>query len=110
MEELGSWGTEQLAKALGLSARLYKTGDLARYRVDGSLEWLGRCDRQVKIRGYRIELGEIEDALRQYGDVQEAVVVARSTPPDSVENLVAALATLEPTTAERLLTAVEEGR
>ncbi len=109
-EELGSWGTEQLTKALCSSARLYKTGDLARYRADGSLEWLGRCDRQVKIRGYRIELGEIEDALRQYGDVQEAVVVARSTPPDSVENLVAALATLEPTTAERLLTAVEEGR
>ncbi|HEX6289410.1 MAG TPA: amino acid adenylation domain-containing protein [Herpetosiphonaceae bacterium] len=58
-------------------ARLYKTGDRARYRADGQLELLGRIDYQVKIRGLRIELGEIEAALRQHPAVREAVVVAR---------------------------------
>ncbi len=57
--------------------RLYKTGDLARYLTDGSLEFLGRLDHQVKIRGFRIELGEIESVLRQYPSVQEAIVVAQ---------------------------------
>jgi amino acid adenylation domain-containing protein len=58
-------------------ARLYKTGDLARYRADGAIEYLGRLDFQVKIRGFRIELGEIEAALGQHGAVREVVVVAR---------------------------------
>ena len=58
-------------------ARLYKTGDLARYRPDGAIEWLGRIDSQVKIRGFRIELGEIETVLRQMPEIQEAFVVAR---------------------------------
>jgi amino acid adenylation domain-containing protein len=58
-------------------ARLYKTGDLARYLPDGTLEYLGRLDHQVKLRGYRIELGEIEAILRQHPAVREAVVVAR---------------------------------
>ncbi|MBL8795363.1 MAG: amino acid adenylation domain-containing protein [Planctomycetia bacterium] len=58
-------------------ARLYKTGDLARYLPDGNLEFLGRIDFQVKIRGYRIELGEIEAALGQHPAVRESVVVAR---------------------------------
>jgi amino acid adenylation domain-containing protein len=57
--------------------RLYKTGDLARYRADGSIEFLGRIDNQVKIRGFRIELGEIEAALSQNPVVRECVVVAR---------------------------------
>jgi amino acid adenylation domain-containing protein len=57
--------------------RLYKTGDLARYRPDGNIELLGRIDHQVKIRGFRIELGEIEEVLRQHPEVREAVVVAR---------------------------------
>ena len=58
------------------NARLYKTGDLARYRTDGNIEYLGRMDHQVKIRGYRIELGEIEEALGTYPRVGERVVVA----------------------------------
>jgi acyl-CoA synthetase (AMP-forming)/AMP-acid ligase II/acyl carrier protein len=55
-------------------ARLYKTGDLARYRPDGNIEFLGRLDHQVKIRGFRIELGEIEAALRLHPGVRGAVV------------------------------------
>jgi amino acid adenylation domain-containing protein len=58
-------------------ARLYKTGDLARYLADGSLEFLGRIDHQVKLRGFRIELGEIEAMLRQHASVREVVVVAQ---------------------------------
>ncbi|GAA6615935.1 amino acid adenylation domain-containing protein [Scytonema sp. NUACC26] len=57
--------------------RLYKTGDLVRYRADGNLEFLGRLDEQVKIRGYRIELGEIEAALSQHLSVLQTVVMAR---------------------------------
>ena len=58
-------------------ARLYKTGDLARYRSDGNIEYLGRLDHQVKIRGFRIELGEIESVLRDHPNLSDAVVVAR---------------------------------
>jgi amino acid adenylation domain-containing protein len=58
-------------------ARLYKTGDLGRYRHDGAIEFLGRVDRQVKIRGFRIELGEIEAALLTHPNLAEAVVLAR---------------------------------
>ena len=56
-------------------ARLYRTGDRARYRDDGSVEFLGRIDHQVKLRGYRIELSEIEIALKAHPAVQDAVVV-----------------------------------
>jgi amino acid adenylation domain-containing protein len=62
-------------------ARLYKTGDLARYRPDGSIEYLGRLDQQVKVRGFRIELGEIEIALSHHPAVQQAVVLAREDTP-----------------------------
>jgi acyl carrier protein len=57
---------------------MYATGDLARWRSDGVLEYLGRKDHQVKVRGYRIELGEIEAAMSQHAGVRENVVIARA--------------------------------
>jgi amino acid adenylation domain-containing protein len=62
-------------------ARIYKTGDLVRYRDDGEVEYLGRLDHQVKIRGFRIELGEIETVLARHPSVREAVAVAREDTP-----------------------------
>lgn len=59
------------------AARLYKTGDRARYLPDGNIEFLGRTDHQVKIRGYRIEPGEIEAVLREHPQVREVAVVGR---------------------------------
>jgi len=61
--------------------RLYRSGDLARYLPNGTIEYLGRIDHQVKIRGFRIELGEIEAVLQQHAAVREAVVVAREEAP-----------------------------
>ncbi|MCU1268103.1 MAG: putative linear pentadecapeptide gramicidin synthetase LgrB [Acidobacteria bacterium] len=58
-------------------SRMFRTGDLARYREDGTIEFLGRADYQVKIRGFRVELGDIEFALSRHRAVCESVVVAR---------------------------------
>jgi aspartate racemase len=63
------------------AARLYMTGDLARYFPDGTIEYLGRIDHQVKIRGFRIELEEIESVLNQHPAVQETVAVVREDRP-----------------------------
>jgi amino acid adenylation domain-containing protein len=62
-------------------ARLYKTGDLARFLPDGNIEYLGRMDHQVKLRGFRIELGEIEAVLKTHVTVRDCVVVAREDRP-----------------------------
>jgi hypothetical protein len=63
------------------NARLYKTGDLARYLPDGNIEYLGRTDFQVKIRGLRIELGEIETRLSEFPGVRQCAVLAREDQP-----------------------------
>ena len=60
---------------------LYKTGDLARYLPDGTIEYLGRVDHQVKIRGFRIELGEIESLLNQHPAIHQAVVISSGEQP-----------------------------
>ena len=67
-----------LSDPFGLpEARMYKSGDVVRYRPDGELEYLGRMDTQVKIRGFRIELGEIEARLNQHQEIQDSVVIAQ---------------------------------
>jgi amino acid adenylation domain-containing protein len=62
-------------------ARLYRTGDRARFTTSGELEYLGRVDHQIKLRGFRIELGEIEAAVNSYADVEQSVVILREDSP-----------------------------
>ncbi|MEE9372227.1 MAG: amino acid adenylation domain-containing protein [Saprospiraceae bacterium] len=102
-------------------SKLYRTGDLGRYRVDGLIEFLGRADRQVKIRGYRIELDEITEVLSQHPEIDEAVVFVHAddekTSEDSwsktiiedkqTQQIIQLLQLLEPDQAEQLIESVE---
>jgi amino acid adenylation domain-containing protein len=65
-------------------ARVYDTGDLARWLPDGTLEFMGRIDEQVKIRGYRVEPAEVDSALRRHPGVSEAITVAHAVPGGEV--------------------------
>jgi acyl-coenzyme A synthetase/AMP-(fatty) acid ligase/acyl carrier protein len=64
-----------------MPGKLYKSGDMGRWRSDGSIDFLGRNDSQVKIRGFRVELGEVEAALQQFSCVRQAVAVAPEEEP-----------------------------
>ena len=98
-------------------AKMYKTGDMARFRHDGNIEFLGRADEQVKIRGFRIELSEIAETLKQLPGVQDAAVLLRKAPtgplkednnPADTAQLLAALDELETHEALKLLNSVEQ--
>ncbi|MBT2400164.1 non-ribosomal peptide synthetase [Streptomyces sp. ISL-100] len=80
--------------------RMYRSGDLARRRPDGVLEFLGRSDGQVKIRGFRIELGEVESALKTHPDVADAVVVAHQGDVGHRRLVAYLVSDREPTTSE----------
>lgn len=84
-------------------ARMYRTGDVGRWRADGSIEFVGRNDSQIKVRGYRVELGEIKTHLLRHPRVSEAEVMAREDAPGE-RRLVAYITTheREPPTAQEL--------
>ncbi|MFF2076049.1 amino acid adenylation domain-containing protein [Kitasatospora sp. NPDC058162] len=83
--------------------RMYRSGDIARWLPDGTLEHLGRADHQVKIRGYRIELGEIETALLTHPHIHETLVTTHPT-PDGHHRLTAYLVTTSPVSPTDLRT------
>ncbi|HEU5133179.1 MAG TPA: amino acid adenylation domain-containing protein, partial [Pyrinomonadaceae bacterium] len=83
-------------------ARLYRSGDLARFNADGEIEYLGRLDQQVKVRGFRIELGEIEAALSTHDAVRECVVTANDVTPGDTRLVAYVVSTAEPATSEEL--------
>lgn len=84
-------------------ARIYRSGDRARYLPDGRIEYLGRVDSQVKVRGFRIELGEIEAVLRQHAAVRDVVVVVQEEGERALKSLVAYIVaqTGQPTASQR---------
>ena len=86
-----SFATQDPFKSGARDARMYKSGDVVRWRGDGELEFVGRADHQVKVRGFRIELGDIEAAIRAAGAdaVREVAVVVDSSRGAGSERLVA---------------------
>jgi amino acid adenylation domain-containing protein len=97
-----------VADPFALGGRIYRTGDRARFRDDGQIEFLGRIDEQIKVRGFRIEPGEIERALIEHPAVRDAAVaLVPSLPTDDPATLVAALAELPDDVADELLRQVE---
>ena len=74
--------------------KLYRTGDLGRYRSDGTVEFLGRKDDQVKVRGYRIELGEIQEAIKQNSTIRDVAVKLETLQKTTVERKAAITETL----------------
>ncbi|APJ02763.1 non-ribosomal peptide synthetase [Silvanigrella aquatica] len=65
-------------KIININSKIYKTGDLVRWRLDGNLEYIGRSDCQIKIRGYRVEISEIENTILSYENISQCVVVLKS--------------------------------
>ena len=90
-----------------VGARLYRTGDRARFGEDGTIEFLGRLDFQVKIRGFRVELGDIETAIRYHDAIQDCVVTVREDQPGQ-KHLVAYLVTVGQPESDRLFTELRE--
>jgi amino acid adenylation domain-containing protein len=84
-------------------ARLFKTGDLARYLPGGEIEYLGRIDYQVKVRGFRVELGEIETVLKRNAKVNQSVVVEREVVPGDKRLVAYFTGTAEPAELRRYL-------
>lgn len=114
---LGYWNQEKLTKSVFIenpwfkkghpSPYLYKTFDLARYRADGNIEYLGRSDHQIKIRGLRVELGEIEKAISAYTNSQESIVVLDNH-IQTGQRLIAYLLGKEPINATQLITQLKQ--
>jgi amino acid adenylation domain-containing protein len=113
---LGYWGDEASTKRVFLEdpfseipgARMYKTGDLGRFREDGNLEFLGRVDRQIKIRGVRIEPGEIEQVLQEHPLISHAVVRTADRGADG--KVLVAYASLRPQSSLREEALLEHAR
>ncbi|MFC5184123.1 non-ribosomal peptide synthetase [Actinomadura harenae] len=90
LNRAGLSGSRFVADVFGTGARMYRSGDLARWRPDGTLDYLGRADAQIQLRGFRVELGEIEAVIAGHAGVSQVAVVVREDQPDA-QRLVAYL-------------------